>query len=137
MSETVEEMLKRINKDEFSRFEWRILYYVCERPEIYGSFNEIEMLVHTNLRGYFEESWIKAYTEGKKGTFYKYLMDRILVSLEERHALRKTRELPYGEFQIFMYERTDDLKKVCQEILNVGQGTTEELNVLLPKRSSY
>jgi hypothetical protein len=62
-------------------------------------------------------------------------MDKLLESLECRQALRKTWDLPYHEIQIACYERTDDLKKVCHEILEEVQGMPEKLDQLLPKRN--
>jgi hypothetical protein len=67
MSESAEEMYKKyFGRKDFNLFEWRILKYVCEIPVKYGSFNEIEMLVRTNLRGYLIKTYLKTILKAKE-----------------------------------------------------------------------
>ena len=71
MSETPEEMFnKYYTPEDFSKFEWRILHYMCEMCEKHGSFTETELFFHTKLEAYIDEKLSKEYLEGKQGTRY-------------------------------------------------------------------
>ncbi|HZA70785.1 MAG TPA: hypothetical protein VE548_13905 [Nitrososphaeraceae archaeon] len=136
MSETPEEMFnKYYTHEDFARFKWRILHYMCDMCDKHGTFTETELFFHTRLRAYFDEKLNQEYLHGKRGTLYKLLMDHVMSCLERRNAVKKSLEYEYGGSEMVLYKKSEILENVCPEILKIGIGAqTSDLDRLLPQK---
>ena len=61
-----EEIANEFNDSD--RFKWRIVKYMCEMCDKYGTFLEIELFFRTDLKGYIDEKYGQDYLHGKGAT---------------------------------------------------------------------
>jgi hypothetical protein len=140
--EAQEEMLdKYITESDICNLEWRILNYMCKMRNKYASFPETELLDKTGAEGYIDEKLKQDYVIGRPDSYYKLLMNRVMKSLIQRHAVEIARHHGYGGLgdegiDLDYYKITHQLdvnKQVCEQIINHGMMSCIELDRLLPK----
>jgi hypothetical protein len=132
MNKSPQEIVDEFTDSDLFRFKWRILKYLCEMCNKYGTFLETELFFRTDLKGYLDERYGQDYLHGKEGTLYKLLMDKIMSCLLNRHALEVSRSYPYGASEMVVYKTTQNLEKKCEEFKKYEMGSYEQLDKLLP-----
>jgi hypothetical protein len=131
MGKSPQQIIDEFTQSDFFRFQWRILKYMCEMSDKYGSFLETELFFRTDLKAYLDEHYGEEYLHGKEGTLYKLLMDKVMNYLLNRHAVEVSKSYPYGESEMKIYKITQKLKNKCKEF-KYEMGDHKLLDELLP-----
>jgi hypothetical protein len=130
---SAEEIANEFNDSDLFRFKWRILKYMCQMCEKYGTFLETELFFRADLKGYIDEKYGRDYLHGKSASLYKLLMDRIMNCLIDRDVVEVSGSYPYGYSEMSVYKTNQRLKDKCGEFEKYEMGDASLLDKHLPK----
>lgn len=132
MSKSAQEIVDEFTDQDLFRFKWRILKYMCDLSEKYGTFLETELFFRTDLKAYLDERYGQQYIQGEENALYKFLMDKVMNCLVNRHAIEVSMRYPYGGFEMVVYKLTQRSKDKCEEFKRYEMGDSILLDRLLP-----
>jgi hypothetical protein len=131
---TPEEMFKeQITTEDLSKFEWRILKYMCGVAGIYDTFPKTLLFHRTDLKAYIDPKFSQEYLHDEGGPIYKFTIDNIMSSLMDRDVVEIVTEYEYGNLKMALYGRKKKLKDMCDTLKNYETEDFTLLDKLFPK----
>lgn len=122
-----------ITIEDLSKFQWRILKYICGVSGIYDTFPEILLFHRTDLKAYIDPKVSKEYLHDKRGALYKLIMDNVMGHLIDRAALEIVEEYEYGNLAMILYGRKKKLIDMCEGLKKYKMEDFVLLDKFFPK----